>query len=647
MADEDVCLAALAAIADGQAPETMDRHGIRRIETVVPGGHYRRRATVLLDTAELLPSQMIFRLYTESLLQVFGPLRRVVLGDALVTDQGAVITRGGALVEESCWEFLAHGHVPYGLERSADDRFRRVAPPAAAIEAPSLLVKRPWWRNYGHWLVDAASLLALVVRRGIGGFEQIVIGAAEEPRLHAVFRATLARVAPGIPVLEHPDTALWAFRELHYVEPVRRPPLFTLPEAIGALRDAVLGDAVLGDAARLRPGARRLFVSRRSYGRRALANEAEIIAVCGRHGFEVVCPEELAFAGQVALFADAAAVVGVKGAGLSNVVFAPKGASVVALSPADFPDPFFWDVAAGRGQGYSEIFGRLVATDRSQGGNPFVIDPGRLDAMLRRVLPPARAPGPAPSPVMRAGGPGRAPSEPPTLAGEFYQASLARMHARLDPRTYLEIGSVKGETLALSRCRSVAIDPAFKTAVSLPGAMPALFLFQGTSDEFFESCDLAGLLGGPVDLAFLDGMHLFEFLLRDFINTERHCHRGSVIVLHNCLPPDLGMTGRDRIAVQSRPDARFPGWWTGDVWKTADILLRHRPDLDILALDTPPTGLVVVRNLDPASTVLRDSYDAIVERHGALSGTPALAAYFARLRVCPAAVVDGFEPIGP
>ena len=44
-----------------------------------------------------------------------------------------------------------------------------------------------------------------------------------------------------------------------------------------------------------------------------------------------------------------------------------------------------------------------------------------------------------------------------------------------------------------------------------------------TSDDFFASHDLAQVLGGrPVDLAYIDGMHQFEFALRDFMNLERY-----------------------------------------------------------------------------------------------------------------------------
>ena len=64
-----------------------------------------------------------------------------------------------------------------------------------------------------------------------------------------------------------------------------------------------------------------------------------------------------------------------------------------------------------------------------------------------------------------------------------------------------------------------------------------LKLVRETSDEFFASVDPFAHFGGqPFDLAFIDGMHLAEYALRDFINTERHAHPASVIVLDDMLP---------------------------------------------------------------------------------------------------------------
>ena len=61
-----------------------------------------------------------------------------------------------------------------------------------------------------------------------------------------------------------------------------------------------------------------------------------------------------------------------------------------------------------------------------------------------------------------------------------------------------------------------------------------------TSDEFFAEHDLRELLGGPVELAFIDGLHLFEQVLRDFVNLERCSTAHTVIILHDCLPARRG-----------------------------------------------------------------------------------------------------------
>jgi hypothetical protein len=137
-------------------------------------------------------------------------------------------------------------------------------------------------------------------------------------------------------------------------------------------------------------------------------------------------------------------------------------------------------------------------------------------------------------------------------------------------------------------------------------------LFQLTSDAFFARHDPVSILGRPVDLVFLDGMHLCEFLLRDFMHAEKSCLPGSVIILHDCIPVETGMTERDRSKVANAVP-HHQGWWTGDVWRAALALKRWRPDLRIDAFDAPPTGLVIVSNLDPTSTELSDHAPRIVE----------------------------------
>ena len=52
--------------------------------------------------------------------------------------------------------------------------------------------------------------------------------------------------------------------------------------------------------------------------------------------------------------------------------------------------------------------------------------------------------------------------------------------------------------------------------------------------------------GTSLDLSFIDGMHLFEYVLRDFMNVERFSRWDTAIVLDDMLPRDVDEAARDR-----------------------------------------------------------------------------------------------------
>lgn len=207
------------------------------------------------------------------------------------------------------------------------------------------------------------------------------------------------------------------------------------------------------------------------------------------------------------------------------------------------------------------------------------------------------------------------------LPGEDYLAWLARFHAALAPALYLEIGVDAGRTLSLARppTRVIGVDP----APVAPRAFAApTRTFPLESDAFFASprCD-AALAGERVGLAFVDGLHLFEQALRDFMHVERRAAADSVVLFHDCLPLDRATSSRERRT----------GFWTGDVWKIVPILARHRPDLEVFVIPTYPTGLGVVTRLDPSSTTLPDRLDAIVREFQPLEWDDAAAAAMPRV----------------
>jgi cephalosporin hydroxylase len=188
------------------------------------------------------------------------------------------------------------------------------------------------------------------------------------------------------------------------------------------------------------------------------------------------------------------------------------------------------------------------------------------------------------------------------LPGEKYVHVLERIHAHLRPRTYLEIGVAHGRSLQLvgAATRGIGVDPAPRVESPLGSNVS---IVARTSDEFVAETDVRARFDGlPVDLAFIDGMHQFEYALRDFMNIEALCAPSSTILIHDAYPLDERTAARERET----------DFWSGDIWRLVVLLRRHRPDLVVRTIAAPPTGLAVVRNLDPGSTYIRDHLDALI-----------------------------------
>lgn len=195
-----------------------------------------------------------------------------------------------------------------------------------------------------------------------------------------------------------------------------------------------------------------------------------------------------------------------------------------------------------------------------------------------------------------------------TLPGPRYLRLLPSIHAQLQPRTYIEIGVSTGRSIALVRpeTRAIGIDPEPQISVPLGERTT---IHACTSDEYFSSSLVKFELGGlPLDLAFIDGMHHFEFALRDFIHIEKLCTPQSTILIHDCYPFDRRSAERERQAT----------FWSGDIWRLVLLLKKYRPELRIHTIATAPTGLGVVRGLDPSSRVLEQNIEAIVAEFMAL-----------------------------
>ena len=188
------------------------------------------------------------------------------------------------------------------------------------------------------------------------------------------------------------------------------------------------------------------------------------------------------------------------------------------------------------------------------------------------------------------------------MQGEHYHSILKKFHQWLKPENYLEIGVASGATLALADppTRSVGIDP--EPHISTEFTAPTQ-VFSVTSDDFFASGKVKTLFRNqPIEFAFIDGLHIFEQVLKDFINVEQFAGRDSIILLHDTIPHDRQNASRDY--------KHF--YWCGDVWKIVPCLKKYRPDLQVFTIPAKSTGLTAISKLDPSSTVLPDNFDQAV-----------------------------------
>ena len=378
-----------------------------------------------------------------------------------------------------------------------------------------------------------------------------------------------------------------------------------------------IGDRLLKNVEVNRSG-RPVYLSKSCMGSGSVThikNELEIEAALEDYGLDIVHPQSLSIHDQIRLFSSRSKVLGFVGSAFHNHIFVREPPQIIAITLDDW------------------VNSNLILLDRLNGAESSYLFPkGCIDKMdipgfqqSRKIIDVRSfvhdlldASQIARGDIFTFDQSAAAECSAmysqnvvPDHQGENYLVTLQRLHDELKPKTYLEIGTLNGGTLKLSQASSISIDPKFQITSDVIGQKRQCLFFQIKSDFFFSNYNPVSLLTGHLELSFLDGMHHCEFLLRDFMNAERHSSAKGVIVLHDCLPVEVAMTDRIQNGTPSIMQHRA-GWWTGDVWRTLLALKRFRKDLKILCLDASPTGLVIISNLDPNSKDIERNYDAIV-----------------------------------
>lgn len=273
----------------------------------------------------------------------YPPLDLVALHDALACRHDAVQPGLQPPFYGSIW--TAQGARVTGFDRmsDADEAVAQQALETARDRAqrqPGTFFYLGWLANhYGHFLLESLSHVWPLVTTPLGD---------------AAMRLAAFSMDPD-PFFGSPTDALLTTLErlgidLGSVFPIHEPAVFErliLPmpsfylggkvhaaPAHGRVWDAVQRDGY-GEPSRA------VYLSRKRYSlwgkiRRPLSNEQEVEDLFRRHGYEIIYPETLSFAEQLALYGQCAVIAGAMGSNVHNAGFMPPGGQSLILAPTSF-----------------------------------------------------------------------------------------------------------------------------------------------------------------------------------------------------------------------------------------------------------------------------------------------------------------------
>lgn len=179
--------------------------------------------------------------------------------------------------------------------------------------------------------------------------------------------------------------------------------------------------------------------------------------------------------------------------------------------------------------------------------------------------------------------------------------------------TYLEIGVFAGGVFfPVKAKRKIAVDPEFtfgkfkrtKKILKNLSNLNASY-YEMPSDDFFRDHASRLFQNKPIDLCLVDGMHEYQYALRDVENTLNFLQQDGVIIMHDCNPSSAA----EAISFEEWKRNNYSGNWNGDVWKTILHLRSLRKDICVFVLNVDyGLGIVCKR---PPENVLSFSADEI------------------------------------
>lgn len=216
--------------------------------------------------------------------------------------------------------YTSYSHI---LHVPAIKRWKKLlwfAKPYHTIEG-GIWVTDEWSGEYFHWLTDALTRL-IMVEPAYSGYPVLLPARYEQI---PYIRASLDIL--HVKACYYDPRKRLAVKEL--VLPGHTAPTgnYHVP-SIHRLRERLMTNTPAA-------ATKKIYVSRRKAGKRTVLNESAVVELLLGHGYEAHCFEDYSFAGQLALMCQAKALIGLHGAGLTNMLFMQGKGQVLELRNND------------------------------------------------------------------------------------------------------------------------------------------------------------------------------------------------------------------------------------------------------------------------------------------------------------------------
>ncbi len=328
-----------------------------------------RKTITALEVAANNQGQLVY----ENNLPIPNPKFVLELANARVYEDGHIITYDNFLLEDTVIKYPEKPLSEYHMLH------RNELPKAHHFKGKLAIIASPGSQCYYHWMFQILPRLKILKDLHIE-YDALYI----EPLSHPFQLETLAKI--GIDnkkiVFAKPNSQIIA--DVLLVPSIAiKEPSFAFPQwVIDFLRSEFL------DATNLEKykNSKKIYISRSKAASRRIVNEGEVIKFLESQEFTTVHLEDYSLLEQAAIIASANTIISPHGSGLSNLVFADKGAQVIEIFNQEGFNKLFYNLS----QSAELQHHALICTDEEltweqQQNEDIVVDIPRLKSLINSI----------------------------------------------------------------------------------------------------------------------------------------------------------------------------------------------------------------------------------------------------------------------